>query len=166
MQIGQVEAQSDGSWSVMVNALTNGSYLITATAVDQFDQTTTIAPVAIVPTLVVDTTAPVISELGFDRRDGTLTVTFKDNLSGMDLASLTNSAFYHISARPLSSKVHPPKLILPTNILYSFDGIPTDPVVVKVVFNGGHSMRGGKYEVLIDSGTGDLRNPGRRGQRT
>ena len=74
------------------------------------------APVTIVPTLVVDTVAPVISNLSFDRRDGTLTVTFKDNLSGMDLASLGNSAFYHISARPFSSKVHPPKLILPTSI--------------------------------------------------
>ena len=73
----------------------------------------------------------------------------------MDLASLTNSAFYHISATPLSSKVHPPALILPTSINVSSDGIPTDPVVVNVVFNKGHSMRGGKYEVVIDSGAGD-----------
>ena len=155
VKIGQVEAQSDGSWSVTSNVLASGTYLITATAVDQFGETTTVAPVTIVPTLVVDTVAPVISNLNFDRRDGTLTVTFKDNLSGMDLASLTNSAFYHISARPLSSKVHPPKLILPTSILYSYDGVASDPVVVKVVFNDGRSMRGGKYAVVVDSGTGD-----------
>ena len=66
-----------------------------------------------------------------------------------------NSKFYHISATPLSSKVHPPALILPTSINIAFDGIPTDPVVVTVVFNKGHSMRGGKYEVIIDSGTLD-----------
>ena len=96
-----------------------------------------------------------ITALRFDRTDGTLTVTYKDNLSGMDLASVTNSAFYHISATPLSSKVHPPALILPTSINVSSDGIPTDPVVVSVVFNKGHSMRGGNYEVVIDSGTND-----------
>ena len=33
--------------------------------------------------------------------------------------------------------------------------LPTDPVVVNVVFNNGHTFRGGKYEVVIDSGTGD-----------
>jgi hypothetical protein len=137
------------------NVLANGAYQITASAVDQFGETTTVAPVTIVSTLVVDTTAPVISALSFDRRDGTLTVVFKDNLSGLDLASLTNSAFYHISATPLSSKVHPPKLILPTSVFYSFDGVPTDPVVVRVEFNKGHAMRGGNYEVVIDSGTGD-----------
>ena len=96
-----------------------------------------------------------IRDLRFDRRDGTLTVTFQDNLSGMDLASITNSAFYHISARPLSRKVHPPKLILPTSIRYTADGVATDPVVVQVVFNKGHWMRGGDYEVVVDSGAGN-----------
>ena len=155
MKIGQVEAQSDGSWSVASNVLATGTYRITATAVDQFGETTTVAPVTIVPTLVVDTIAPVITNVSFDRLDGTLSATFKDNLSGMDLASLSNSAFYHISARPLSSKVHPPNLILPTSITFSSDGVPTDPVTVTVVFNHGHPMRGGDYQVVIDSGTDD-----------
>ena len=156
VKIGQVEAQSDGSWSVNSNVLADGTYRITATAVDQFGETTTVAPVTIVPN----------SGCGHRRAGDHRTElrpqamarsrsTFKDNLSGMDLASLSNSAFYHISATPLSSKVHPPKLILPTSISVSSDGVPTDPVVVKVVFNHGHSMRGGNYEVVIDSGTGD-----------
>jgi hypothetical protein len=114
-----------------------------------------VSPVTIVPALVVDTVPPVITALSFDRKDGTLTVTFKDNLSGMDLESVGNSAFYHISAKPLSTRVHPPKLILPTGISTSSDGVATDPVVVTVVFNDGHSMRGGNYEVTIDSGTGN-----------
>ena len=71
VKIGQVEAQSDGSWSVTSNVLASGTYRITATAVDQFGETTTVAPVTIVPTLVVDTIAPVItqSELRPPRRD-------------------------------------------------------------------------------------------------
>jgi hypothetical protein len=155
VKIGQVEAHSDGSWSVNSSKLATGTYKITGSAIDQFGKTATAAPVTMVPTLVVDTVAPTITNLSFNRLDGTLTVTFKDNLSGMDLASLANSAFYHISATPLSTKVQPPKLILPTKILYTPGALPSDPVVVKVVFNDGHSMRGGKYEVVIDSGTGD-----------
>jgi hypothetical protein len=151
---GAVQAGSDGSWSVNSNFLAQGNYKITATASDQFDQT--ISPMfTIVQNLVVDTAPPVITALSFNRFDATLTVTFQDNLSGMDLASITNSAFYHISATPLSSKVHVPNLILPTSILYTPGALPTDPVVVRVIFNHGHVFRGGKYEVVIDSGTGN-----------
>lgn len=96
-----------------------------------------------------------ITALSFDRFDATLTLTFQAGLAGMDLASITNSAFYHISARPLASDVHVPKLILPTSISHTPGALPTDPVVVNVVFNNGHIFRGGKYEVLINSGTGD-----------
>ena len=141
VQIGQGVAQSNGSWSITSNVLASGTYKITATAVDQFGVTTTVAPVTVVPSLVVDTVAPVIRDLRFDRRDGRLTVTFQDSPSGMDLASIINSAFYHISAKPLSRKVHPPKLILPTGIRYTDDGVATDPVVVQVVFNKGRWMR-------------------------
>ena len=109
------QAGSNGTWSITSNPLAQGTYTITASATDQFGQT--VSPTAtIVPTLVVDTAPPVITSLSFNRFDATLTVTFQDNLSGLDLASLTNSAFYHISATPLSSKVHVPKLILPTSI--------------------------------------------------
>ena len=152
--VGATQAGSDGKWSINSNLLAQGTYTITASATDQFGQT--VAPTAtITPTLVVDTQPPVITALSFNRFDATLTVTFQDNLSGLDLASITNSAFYHISARPLASDVHVPKLILPTSISYTPGASPADPVVVSVVFNNGHTFRGGKYEVVIDSGTGD-----------
>ncbi len=154
VQVGHTEAGSDGSWSITANKLAQGTYAITAQAIDQFGQTT--SPIkTLVPNLVVDTAPPVITSLSFNRFDGTLTVTFQDNLSGMDLRSITNSSFYHISATPLSSKVHPPKLILPTSISYTPGALPSDPVVVYVVFNKGHSMRGGNYAVIINAGTGD-----------
>jgi hypothetical protein len=154
VEIGHAEASSDGSWSITSNLLGQGTYTITATATDQFGFNPTPA-VVITPTLVIDTAAPVITDLTFDRFDATLTVTYADNLSGLDLASITNSAFYHISATPLSSKVHVPKVILPTSILYTPGALPTDPVVVTVVFNKGKVFRGGKYLVIVDSGTGD-----------
>ncbi len=154
VQVGHTEAGSDGSWSITSNKLAQGTYAITAQAIDQFGQTT--SPVkTLVQNLVVDTAPPVITSLSFNRLNGTLTVVFKDNLSGMNLKSITNSAFYHISATPLTSNVHPPKLILPTSISYTPGVLPSDPVVVHVVFNKGHSMRGGNYAVIINSGTGD-----------
>ncbi len=152
--VGTVQAGSDGTWSITSSLLANGTYTMSATATDQFGQT--VSPATIFePALVVDTAPPVITALSFNRFDDTLSVTFQDNLSGMDLASLTNSAFYHISAKPLSSKVHVPSLILPTSITFTPGALPSDPVVVNVVFNGGRPVRGGKYEVLINSGTGD-----------
>ena len=47
------------------------------------------------------------------------------------------------------------RLIVPTQIFYTPGATPTDPVVVNVVFNNGQTFRGGKYEVVIDSGTGN-----------
>ncbi len=152
--IGNVQAGSDGAWSMTSNMLAQGAYTITASATDQFGQT--VSPLStIVSNLVVDATPPVITALTFDRFDATLTVTYQDNLSGMDLASLTNSAFYHITAKPLVSYVHVPKMILPTSISYTPGALPSDPVVVNVVFNNGRTFRGGRYLVVIDSGVGN-----------
>ena len=152
--VGNTQAGSDGTWSITSSLLNQGTYTITAGATDQFGQTVSPLP-TLVQNLVVDTAPPVITALSFNRFDATLAVTFQDNLSGMDLASLTNSAFYHISATPLSSKVRVPKLILPTSITFTPGASPGDPVVVNVEFNRGRPFRGGKYEVLINSGSGD-----------
>ena len=149
--VGHTQAGSDGSWSITSSKLAPGQYNILASATDQFGLNAT-PPVAITTILTVDTTDPVITALSFDRFDATLTVTYQDGLGGMDLASLTNSAFYHISATPLASDVHVPKLILPTQIYFTPGATPSDPVTVDVVFNKGKMFRGGKYEVVIDSG--------------
>ncbi len=154
--IGTTQAQGNGAWNLTSTvALPTGTYTITATATDQFGHTTTTAPVTIMPRLVVDTVAPVITGLTFDRFDATLTVTFQDNLSGMDLATLENGAFYHLSAKPLAKDVHVLPLILPTSITVTPGATPSDPVVATVVFHHGKNLRGGLYTVVIDSGSGD-----------
>jgi hypothetical protein len=152
--VGFTQANSDGTWSITSNNLAQGTYTITTSTIDQFHQTENSNQI-LVQHLVVDTTGPVITSLRFNRFNATLTVTFQDNQSGMDLPSLTSSALYHISASPLSSKVHVPRLVLPTSILYTPGASPTDPVTVHVVFKNGHTFRVGRYEVLISSGTGD-----------
>ena len=137
-----------------------GTYAYTITVTDDGGQGTIISGSSLIgatdPGPSPTPTAPaVITALNFDRFDATLTVTFQNSSSGMDLASITNSAFYHISATPLLSNVSVPKTILPTSISYTPGTVPSDPVVVNVVFNHGHVFRGGVYEVIINSGTGD-----------
>ena len=155
VQIGTGVAQSNGSWNIAsVVALATNTYTITATAIDQAGETTA-GPVTITSALVIDTVGPVITGLTFDRADATLTVTFQDNLSGMDLASLDDSAFYHLSAKPLSAKVHVLSMIVPTSITVTAGATPTSPVVANVVFEDGRLLRGGRYTVLINSGSGN-----------
>jgi Bacterial Ig-like domain len=152
--IGTGAANSAGSWSAtVVNApLADGSYTITAEAVNSFGD---VLSAAALGTVVVDTVGPVITAIKFNRFHDTLTVTYKDNLSGLDQASIADGAFYHLSAKPLSSKVRVPNLLLPTSIVVMPGAAPTDREVVKVIFNRGRAVRGGRYLVEIDAGSGD-----------
>ena len=153
--IGQGVSNASDAWSITANhALATGNYVITAVATDSAGFTTS-AATTIVSNLVIDTVPPVITAATFDRFTDTLTVTFQDNLSGLASASITNSAFYHLSAQPLSPKVHVPKLLLPTAINFTPGATATDPITVSVVFNNGHTVRGGRYLIVIDSGSGD-----------
>ena len=152
-QIGSGYAQADGDWNILsVSALPTNTYTITAT--DRYDGM--IATATLTPTpLLIDTVGPVITALTFDRADATLTVTFQDNLSGMDMASIEDSAFYHLSARPLAKDVHVLPLILPTSITVTPGATATSPVVATVVFQHGALLRGGSYTVVINSGSGN-----------
>jgi hypothetical protein len=60
-----------------------------------------------------------------------------------------------MSASQLSKKVPVPKLLLPTSITITPGAAATDPEVVSAVFNHGHTVRGGRYTIVIDSGVGD-----------
>jgi hypothetical protein len=155
-QVATGEADSSGAWSATVvnTPLAGGTYVITAQAYNTFGQVLSSASLG---TIVIDTVAPTITALSFNRFDATLTVTFQDNLSGMDLAALSSSSFYHMSARPLSKKVPVPRLMLPTSISLDAAGLlPTDPITATVVFNKGRALRGGNYRVIINSGPGDF----------
>ena len=104
---------------------------------------------------VVNSTGPVITSLGFNRSNATLTVTFLDNLSAMDLASLSNPAFYHISASPLSSRAHVTKWLVPKGVLHKPRASRTGSVTVQVVFKHKNILPKAIYEVLISSGAGN-----------
>ena len=148
-------AQTSGYWSAtVVNApLANGYYSIIAEAINTFGNVLAAAPLG---TLVIDTIAPVVTGLTFDRFDDTVTVTYQDNLSGLSYNSIASSSNYQLSAKPLARNVPVPKMLLPTSILITPGTSATSPEVVSVVFNHGKTVRGGRYLVVIDSGSGDL----------
>jgi hypothetical protein len=147
-------ANSAGVWAAAVvnTPLAQGTYTITAEAVNS---TGTVLTTASLGTVVIDPAPPVINALTFDRFTDTVTVTYQDGLSGLDMASIANGAFYHLSAKRLAADVPVPKLLLPTAITITPGATATSPVVVTVVFNHGHQVRGGRYFIIINSGTGD-----------
>ncbi len=154
-QVATGEADSSGAWSATVvnTPFTQGSFAITAQAFNSFGQVLSSASLG---TVTIDLAGPTVTALSFNRFDGTLTVTFQDNLTGLDLAGASSSSFYHMSARPLAKNVPVPHLMLPTSVTLSVGALPTDPVVATVVFNKGRAMRGGNYRVIINSGPGDF----------
>jgi hypothetical protein len=154
--IGQVQAGSDGSWSITSSAvLADGTYNITATATDQFGVTKTAAPVTIDSGLVIDTVAPVITSVFFNRLNGEVDYVIEDPApaSGVYLAGLLDSSNY------LFTKVHPGKAFpgkwIVTNITTA-PGATPNSVDVAVQFNGGAIIPGGFYLFTIrDSSNGN-----------
>ena len=163
--IGQVEAGSDGSWNIQSDIpLADGHYSITATAIDQFGETTVTlppSPVVITSNLSIDTVGPVITGLMFNRLNGQVDFTIQDPVnpngsapSGVWVNTLLDSSNY------LLTKVHPqknfPGKYYVTNVTATPD--PTLPFAydVAVTFRAGETIRGGYYLMRIrDSSNGD-----------
>jgi hypothetical protein len=150
--IGQAQAGSDGSWSITSNHLADGSYVIQATAVDQFGVTTTAAPVTITPRLLIDTVGPRITFAAFDRFTGTEFYTFQDVLqdgttpggSGPLIQSLSDAANYYLN------NVHAPKVLgryIVTNITVTPGATPNSENVA-VQFNNGAPIHGGYFRII------------------
>jgi hypothetical protein len=153
-EVAAGSANGAGVWSATVgnSQLADGSYAITAEAVDSAGDVLASSSLG---TVVIDTVAPVIDSLTFNRSTDTITVTYQASISGIDYASITNSSFYHLSASPVSNLANAPATLLPTSISYTPGSSPTSPVVVKVVFRKGRPVSAGRYLITIDSGSGD-----------
>ncbi len=154
--IGQVQAGSDGSWNITSGgSLADGHYTITASAVDQFGQTTTVAPVTITSNLLIDTVGPVITGTFWNRLNGEVDFTIQDPNagSGVVVSSLLNSANYEFT-KVHANKAYPGKWIV-TNIAVT-TGAAAGSYDVAVTFNNGKPIRGGFYLFTIrDSSNGN-----------
>ena len=146
-------ADGSGVWSASVpnqSSMADGTYTITAEVVNSLG---TVLGAASLGTIVIDTIAPVVASVTFNRTTATAVITYQDNLGGLDLASVSNFAFYRLSARPLSNQMREPSLIRPTSISVTPGALPTSTEVVTVVFpQHGKALRAGRYLLKIDSG--------------
>ncbi len=151
VQIGQTEALSDGSWSITSSFLNQGQYTITAHA-SGFNQFTTgstqILPNATQGLLTIDTTAPKVTALSFDRVDGQIDLTFQDNLSGMDQAQVIDAANYQLT------KLHTIRGRYVVNVISATPSGLTGPENVVLTINDGRQLRGGIYYFTVFSGSG------------
>jgi hypothetical protein len=139
-------ANNAGNWSATVvnTPMADGSYQITAVATSSGGSTT-----ASLGTIVIDTVAPVITNIVFSRLGGEMEVFYQDNLSGVNLTDLANGANYQLSAKPLNNSIPVKKVIIPTSISVnpatSANGIDE----ATILFNHGKPLRGGHYTIQI-----------------
>ena len=163
--IGQVQAGSDGSWNIVSSVpLADGSYVITATAVDQFGVTTG-GPTTITNDLVIDTVGPVITNVVWNRLNGQVDYVIQDP-SPAPRASAP--PLFSIRANYLFTKVHANKAF-PGKWIVTNVTVTPDPAIdsydVAVTFNDGATIRGGFYFFTIrDSSNGELVGSGPRRQ--
>jgi len=161
VQIGQVQAGSDGSWNFKSQkVLADGHYEITAKAVDQFGETKA-GPVTITPDLLIDTTGPVIDGMFFNRLNGQVDYIIKDPVNpdgsapaGVWVNSLLDSSNYLLT-KVHANKAYPGKWVV-TNVKATPDPVIPYAFDVAVTFNGGAIIQGGFYLFTIrDSSDGN-----------
>ncbi len=154
LPIGTVQAGSDGSWNIVsIVALADGHYKITATAIDQFHETTTTAPTVITANLQIDTVGPVITGAFFNRLNGEVDYSITDPggaPSGVLLSTLLDSSNY-LFTKVHANKAYPGKWIV-TDVTTTA-GPVAGSYDVAVVFNSGKKIRGGFYLFTIRDST-------------
>jgi hypothetical protein len=148
--IGQTQAESSGAWSITSTHLADGSYTILATAIDHSGFTSAITqllPMGPMGPLVIDTVAPRVSGIAFNRLTGQLFVFLQDNRGGLDQQTVTDGANYIVT------KPHTlPGAILVTNIHTAAPPVPNLPQLVVLRLNRGRRIKGGTFFVTILSG--------------
>jgi len=145
-QIGQGVADASGAYSITVGLpLADGSYVITATTVDAAGVTQ--ATATIVNPLVIDTVGPKVTDLRFNRLDGSLLLGLQDDRSGMDRATVIDGQNYFLTRRHAGGSTQ----TLSTGLLAPPVG-PTDIQVVTLTYNRGMLLRRGNFTFVARSG--------------
>ena len=149
--VGQTEADGSGDWTITSSVLADGSYVITARAIDAFHQTTAttqILPNASQGPLTIDTAGPWVAAVRFYRLNGEIDVTFQGSGSGLDQAQVSNAADY------LLTGPHTRRGTYRVNFSSQTASGPTGPDTVVLVINNGRPLRAGIYTFTVISGAG------------
>jgi hypothetical protein len=139
-------ASSSGAWSATVLGapMADGSYQVTATANSGGAVATTS-----LGTVVIDTVAPVITDVVFKRMGGEMEVFFQDNLSGVSLADLSNGGNFKISGTAVNGQTPVPRVIVPTSVSVTPAATSTGVDEAIIVFNRGKSLPAGTYTFRV-----------------
>jgi hypothetical protein len=147
-------ANDSGAWAATVagGPMPDGSYQITATASNSAGTASTS-----LGTVVIDTIAPVITNVVFRRLRGQMDVFFQDNLSGVFRPDLSNGANYQLSANPLNDQIPVRNNIIPTKVRVTPASTPNGIDEAAVIFNRGKVLNPGHYNIqVIAAGITDL----------
>jgi hypothetical protein len=145
VQVGVTTADSNGNYTVTSSTLADGSYVFSVTALGPNGKSS--GPVT-AGSLLIDTVSPVVTSVIMIPKTGQIYVTYQDNASGMDLATLTNTLNYSFtrpSYHPRGYKITGAKLIPPMSS-------GSAPVTVALKVANGQRIEHGKYLFSILSG--------------
>jgi Bacterial Ig-like domain len=154
LAVGSTIAGPTGAWSITTSPLPDGNYNIFAQATSA-GRTSSLVP--ILPgngqgQLIIDTIGPRVNGLSFAPLKGQIVITFQDERSGLDQASLANAANYVLTKASQARQV-----FVVTSISVSPQVSPTAPQVVILTFNNGKRLRGLDYVIrVIAGGVSDL----------
>ncbi len=149
--VGQTEAGSTGAWTTSSDVLADGRYTVTAMAIDANHETTAttqILPSATQGPLTIDTVGPTVTAVRFAPRRGQIDVTFADNLSGLDQASVSAASSYVLT------RLRPRRLTFRVSVLAETAPDPAGPVTVALSINPARLLRTGIDIFTILSGAG------------
>src|SRR5262249_15583790 len=90
-------ADGSGDWNFTAGALPDGVYDVAAMVTPTANQPGPLVPLVPGNRLVIDTAPPVAISAQLDRQSGTVVVTFRDQLSGLDPNSLLNPTSYALT---------------------------------------------------------------------
>ncbi len=145
VQVGVTTADANGNYTVTSLTLADGSYVFSVTAFGPSGKSSGSVNAG---SLLIDTVSPVVTSVIMIPKTGQIYVTYQDNASGMDLATLTNTLNYSFtrpSYHPRSYKITGAKLIPPM--------LPgNSPVTVALKVANGQRIEHGKYLFSIFSG--------------
>jgi hypothetical protein len=146
--LGQSVAGADGTWRATASPLADGFYTVTAHVTPPNGSPMTVTNL---PPLVIDTVAPIVTGVTYDRRSGRIAVTFRDSGSGMDRATLVDPVNYNLIGHPRRrlASFFPPALVT-TQIT------PSDPQTVVVTLTPRPGERGLTTLRVLSGGIADV----------
>ncbi len=145
-QVGSTTADAAGNYSVTSSALADGTYAFSVTAYRANGLSTGTVNAG---NLLIDTVAPVITGAVLIPKTGQIYLTYQDNSSGMNLASLANVANYSFT-RPTSST--PRAYAITAATLVPPASSTNGPVTVVLTVANGHRILHGRYLLAALSG--------------